>query len=1071
VNQQHMNQTRNALTFIGFFALACLGTPWAFSQQNSSEVEVGDPVYPRIINIDLRDLPRAPGWRPGDPVREVPRLRTSTELEVPVPEPKRDPLLDRQAAVDGANTARAFGDLVLNFSGQGYTGVNPPDTVGAVGKDYYIQSVNGSGTPIIIYNKSDGSVAAGPIQLGSFSSCSGSGDPIILYDALEERWFLSEFGSGNSFCVLISQTDDPIAGGWFEYNFTTPSFPDYPKYGVWGDAYYVTANENSPSVYALEKPAMLVGAAARSVRFTASSLAGFSFQALTPAHLEGLNAPPGGSPNFVMRHRDDESHNAGSNNPSEDYLEIYSFHVDWSNTANSSFTGPQTIAITEIDSNLNGLTAFSCFSQPGSSTKLDPLREVIMFPLIYHNYGSHESLFGTLVTDVDGTDHGGVRWFELRRSGGAWALYQEGTYAPDQHSRWMSSGTMDQKGNIAIGYNISSTTQYPSLRYAGRLATDPLGTLPQGEHVIVEGSAANSSNRYGDYSSMSLDPVDLCTMWFTGMYNTSSSWSTYVAAMNFESCLCTPLAAPASVTADVSGNNEVTVSWSSVSGAESYSVYRTTGTCPGDSWVLLADQIVGTTYVDTTVSGGSTYSYTVTSYDLQEDCESTKDVCDAVQATGDCLLSPSFAGVAEVYDSQLAACQLVISWDPATSSCGGNVVYAVYRGLTSDFTPSAGNRIANCLTDTNYIDHDVTSYTMYYYIVQAEDTTSSGSGPCNGGNVELNTVVLGGSASGPDTVFFEDDLESGSAQWTVSTVSGSVSDAWALEDDPANASSPSHVYFVPDIASTQDHRLATVAPLQIPGGAPAQLTFMAKWNSENRYDGVALEYSTNGTDWFDILASDEGSVPADPDRILSNGYTGNFSGGPLSGRPGWYGSQTSYVMISVDLGDMTGLDLHLRWRMSCDGSVATTNGGFWLDDVRVFYGTACQSGGCGSFDVTASSGDPVCQGDAVQLSVQLTNETGPTTFSWSPSTYLSDPQVMEPLCTPTETTTYTLTATDNGVCVKSTEVTVWVLPTNRGHYYQQWRTEPDAFDFDDNGLMEILDYVHMVSLCPQGVGR
>ncbi|HNB50878.1 MAG TPA: hypothetical protein PK530_02995, partial [Anaerolineales bacterium] len=442
-----------------------------------------------------------------------------------------------------AATEDDFLTPIVNIDGQGYTGVNPPDTVGDVGPNHYIQMINGSGGAIFrVYDKT-GNPLTGSIDLDSFGTgaCAGGiGDPVILYDQMADRWMLTEFsGSANVLCVYISQGPDPINDGWYAYNFTTPNFPDYPKYGVWPDGYYVTSNENSPAAYALDRVNMLIGAAATSIRFTAPPLSGFSFQALTPSDLDGEDLPPAGAPNYFMRHRDTEAHGNGNCTvaPDEDCLEIWAFHADFATPANSTFTEIADINIADFDSELCGFSSFNCFQQPGTGTTLDPLREVIMFRLVYRNFGTYEALVGNLVTDVDDTDHGGVRWFELRKQGaGAWNLYQEGTYAPDSHSRWMGAIAMDGSGNIAVGYNVSSTTQYPSLRYAGRLVTDPLGTLPQSEGVLVNGTASNSSNRYGDYSAMSVDPSDDCTFWFTGEYNNGGNWSTRIGAFKFEAC-------------------------------------------------------------------------------------------------------------------------------------------------------------------------------------------------------------------------------------------------------------------------------------------------------------------------------------------------------------------------------------------------------------------------------------------------------------------------------------------------------------------------------------------------------
>jgi hypothetical protein len=153
-------------------------------------------------------------------------------------------------------------------------------------------------------------------------------------------------------------------------------------------------------------------------RGTAPSLGAFVFEALIPSDLDGSTPPPAGSPNYFMRHRDDEVHNPGANNPSNDFLEIFEFHTDFATPANSTFTGPTQIPITDIDSDLCGLVSFACFPQPNTGTTLDPLREVIMWRLQYRNFGTHETLVGNFVTDVDGTDHGGIRWFELRKTGG-----------------------------------------------------------------------------------------------------------------------------------------------------------------------------------------------------------------------------------------------------------------------------------------------------------------------------------------------------------------------------------------------------------------------------------------------------------------------------------------------------------------------------------------------------------------------------------------------------------------------------------------------------------------------------
>ena len=443
------------------------------TRQVGYTVENIERIKPSIKAIDLRQLPRLQArWQLGQAIDVNPKVRLPIDprlASMPLANSllqSVDPLLAHQQKATAQAKIQNF-ELGVNLDGLGFSGVNPPDTVGDVGKNYFIQSTNASGGAVVaVYNKSDGSTVASFAMdsLGEGNCSRGAGDPIILYDELAERWLISEFSSsGNFLCVYISQTDDPVAGGWYNYGFQAPRFPDYPKYGVWPDAYFVGSNEGSPGVYAFDRQAMLAGQEATSQRFSGSRLSGFGFQMITPADLDGTTAPPAGAPNYFMRHNDDEAHNPGSNDASQDFLEIFEFKPDFANPNNASFTGPIRIGITDIDSRLCGLTSFSCIDQPNSNVNLDPLREVVMFRLSYRNFGDYEVLLGNLATDVGG-DQAGVRWFELRKTGDqAWQLYQEGTYAPDDVSRWMGGIAMDSKGNIALGYNVANNDVFPGL--------------------------------------------------------------------------------------------------------------------------------------------------------------------------------------------------------------------------------------------------------------------------------------------------------------------------------------------------------------------------------------------------------------------------------------------------------------------------------------------------------------------------------------------------------------------------------------------------------------------------------
>ncbi|MBK7974628.1 MAG: hypothetical protein IPK07_15560 [Deltaproteobacteria bacterium] len=223
--------------------------------------------------------------------------------------------------------------------------------------------INGSGGGIFtVYDKTTGATIAGPTNLdtlGTGSCATGLGDPVVLFDRLAQRWFLTEFASlGNHLCAYVSKTADPVSGGWWAYDFSVPDFPDYPKYAVWPDGYYVGTNEGSPAVYALDRVRMLAGQAATYQRLTVPAIAAFGFQMLQPADLDGYAPPADGEPAIFLRHRDDEVHNIGANDPSKDFLELWQMHVDWITPANTAVSGPTNVAIAEIDSDLCGLSSF-----------------------------------------------------------------------------------------------------------------------------------------------------------------------------------------------------------------------------------------------------------------------------------------------------------------------------------------------------------------------------------------------------------------------------------------------------------------------------------------------------------------------------------------------------------------------------------------------------------------------------------------------------------------------------------------------------------------------------------------
>ncbi len=510
-------------------------------------------VTPEHFSGDVRDLALAQKWLPGDPIKAIPRRIYPNALDslqrAPVNEVinKDDPLLSKQAEAEGM-FSHAVSQGSVNIEGIGYTGVNPADPTGTVGKNHYIQSINGSGGAVFsIFDKATGNKVSGPTNMSSLATnvCKNAlGDPIVFYDEAAERYVMTEFSNetGRSLCVYVSKTDNPVTGGWYAYEFQAPEFPDYPKFGRFGDSYYVGTNENAgPGIYALERSKMLSGQTARMQRKSAPRLANLSFQMMVPVDVDTTTGPAASEGGLFIRQRDDELINPGSNNASKDYLELWTFKPDYDNASNTQLTGPINIEISEFDAKFctSGGSGFGCLTQKGSSQTLDPVKEVIMYRAQYRKFSSHESIVANFLTDVNGNDRAGIRWFELRRAGGGqWALHQEGTYSPaGTDNRFMGSAAMDGSGNIALAYHISGPDTFPGISMTGRHNTDANGTMTQTETVVVAGDSHIASDRNGDYSHMAVDPVDNCTFWITSDYGSDSGkWKTRIANYKFSNC-------------------------------------------------------------------------------------------------------------------------------------------------------------------------------------------------------------------------------------------------------------------------------------------------------------------------------------------------------------------------------------------------------------------------------------------------------------------------------------------------------------------------------------------------------
>ncbi len=931
-------------------------------QVQVNTAELLGAVRPEIIQINVNNDPVGFEWQPGDPIREIPRRHwddpayLASLQRAPVNKVAEgvDPLAELQREFDLYRVHRggSFTTPLQSFDGAPGTTL-PPDPTGDIGANHYVQAVNASGgTRVRVYNKTDGLMVGNFIlnsQLGGTGACSsGLGDPIVVYDTLADRWVLTEFSSqaGRTLCVYISATSDPLGSTWYRYGFQMPSFPDYPKYGVWSDAYYVTANESGTAgarpIYAFERDQMLTGAAARFLRLTIPRLNGFGFQLLTPVHLTGPDAPPANAGGIYMRHVDDESHFPATNNPTSDYLQMWDLDIDWTPaTPATVLTGPVQINIGEFSSNLNGLTAFNAFPQPNGQ-KLDPLREPIMNVLMYRNFGTYETIVGNLVTDVDGADTGGIRWFELRRTGLAnpWQLFQEGTYAPADAGgpadRWMGGIGVDSSGNIALAYSVTRQLPeiFPSLRYVGRLAGDAAGIMTTAETELVAGTRSQSNERWGDYHQMGVDPVDGCTFWFTGEYMGAAGGAnnTRVGAFRHSECgnpsftLNTAIsevavcASPAPVSLD-----PIAVSVGSVNAYDEpvslVFLALPTGVSAGVT-PNVVDPLPGSAAIDITLdaavgAGENVVTLQGTSGTIIKTREITLDVSTALPAV--VMLS------APVDLAINVATTPTLTWTGVAQAAGYVVEVATDVNFTTIvFTGnvSSGTSVA--------VSPALQSSTTYYWRVRANNTCGTSE---SSAVYSFKTIPAPGDCDAstiPSNVFSE-NFTAGAGGFTTSTGAGTAN--WALSTVQPSPLSGGNAFLAVDVVTVSDQRLTSPA-IDLPiNQSPLTLRFQNRRAIEQNgptgcYDAAILEVSVDGGAFTQVTGT----------RLLTDPYRGAVASGfqnPIAGLNAWcdlparpYGADTL-----VDLSDWAGQSVQLRWRLATD--VSAGGEGWFVDDVRV----------------------------------------------------------------------------------------------------------------------------------------
>ena len=511
---------------------------------SAQDIQTGPIVIPEqahAVTPPVREMasvaPRAGGQGMALPVRRRPGP--------PILSVKPDSVVQQLSSVPLVSTTN-----LLDFDGlSDVDAVAPPDTNASVGNTQVVETVN---TSYQVFDKATGASLFGPAEIGSlFSLLTGPGqicngdlfttglfisysDPIVLYDKAAQRWLISIvafdglFLSTFSECIGVSTTSD-ATGSYAVYEFSFGSnLNDYPKFGVWPDAYYASynifANAQTfvgPEVCAYDRTAMLAGASASALCFQR----GTGDASFLPSDLDGSTLSVAGEPNFYLELGTSSS------------LKLYKFHADFGTPSNSTFTGPTALPVASYTEACP--TTGTCIPQAGTKQKLDSLGDRLMFRLAYRNFTDHEALVATHSVRV-GTTPAGVRWYEIRDPSGTPVVYQQGTVTNHGTSLWMGSMAMDKAGDIAVGFSESSNIIHPRIAYTGRVPTDKLGTMESISVVFSgQGSQNGGLSRWGDYTSMAIDPVDDCTFWYANEYlpnNGSFNWNTRLVAFKFSGC-------------------------------------------------------------------------------------------------------------------------------------------------------------------------------------------------------------------------------------------------------------------------------------------------------------------------------------------------------------------------------------------------------------------------------------------------------------------------------------------------------------------------------------------------------
>jgi hypothetical protein len=885
------------------------------------------------------------------------------------------PAASRRLNIQRAPTGVPAPGIDLSFetisSATSGCGCLPPDTNGDVSDQHYIQWVNSAWQA---FDKTTGDpdpTTPAPTQGNSFwvgfgGKCetTNAGDPIALWDPRAQRWVMSQFVTSSPFaqCVAVSTTSDPF-GTYARYEFNWPNFGDYPKLAVWTDAsgsqdaYLLTTHEfnaagtvfQGAALTVMERDKMLAGdPTAAMVRFP-----GIDAYGIEPVNLVGtLNAPSNACPSYI--HYDDVN--------DDGYL-FWDVCIDWTTPANTTISATPT--------HIAG-TPFAPYGgevpQQGTANGLDSFGTHIMYRANARAFPAGAPTNISLVVNhavLGDADQAAVNWvhFNLDDHGAnpsqptplAKTIVDESTYSPDSDNRWMGGIAIDGSADIALGFSKSSSTLHPQIEITGRTVNDPDSTMRDESNCtdqIANGSQTSSSNRWGDYSSMSVDPVDQCTFYFTNEYyptTASGSWHTRVCSFKFDGCgdpnYAVVVDSPkriemcgATNTTDPSYALRVGV----LNGFAGSVSLAATGVPSGATAQFSTNPVTAPGSSTLTLAGGATLPSG--EYSLNVDATSGSVTHSIALQLGLSATAPSPVVLMAPTDVATGVnVYPTLSWGaggndrifgdgfdgsklPPVSPPSDALSYTVEIATDSAFTNIVASTTVT--TTTWIVDTLLDGSTQYYWRVTPHN--HCGDGPVSA-TFSFTTGVPGQCPSGTTAnTVYQDDFQSGVNGWTAAGTGGT---GWTQGTAPAATGLTTTVWSAPDNTVSSDRTL-TSPSITLPSSAQAVLlSYDAYHNSEQDppsgcWDTSSMETSTDGTTFAYL----------DTTHMLTDPYNGTASSGaPLSGRKAWCYPSTATTRHSVvDLGSFAGQNINLRFRMVSDSNTAASApNGLFIDNVKV----------------------------------------------------------------------------------------------------------------------------------------